>query len=321
MLTKLKLKLLKAFRNKKLNVFGLFLLLTFFLLVLTKLSKKHTETITLSISYVNVPENRIITLDSLPKINAIISSYGFNLLMYQFKKRSIVVDFNKDVNVKNGNYVWVANKFKYKINKQLGASTEMISINPDTLNFPFETLSVKKVPVILNSNISFKSGYDLIENYTLKPDSVNVIGSVAEVSKIRQAETISLNLNEVSDSINKIVLLKKPTNKKLKFSHKSINVTANIEKFTEGILEIPITIVNKPLDITINYFPKAITVSYYVSLNNYKNIKPTDFKIECDFSDLDISNKTFLNPKLVKIPQSIKNVKMKQNRVEFILMQ
>lgn len=321
MLIKLKSKILKSIKNKKLNVFGLFLLLTFGFLALTKLSKKYTEDIVLNMAYVNLPEQRVITLDSSPKCNAEVSAYGFNLLFYHFKKHSVKIDFNRDVFVKNNHYIWVANNNKQRINAQLGTAIELVSLKPDTIIFPFETLFVKKVPVILNSEISFKLGHDIMNNLIIKPDSIKVIGTQAEVDQINKVETEILDLKEVSDTINTVLSLKKPDNNKIKFSKNSVKVLAKVEKFTEGTLEVPITIVNKPLDVSINYFPKTIAVSYYVSLNNYKNIKPLDFKVECDFSEIENTNKTFFTPKLIKSPDLVKNARLIQNKVEFIIIQ
>ena len=321
MLNELKSKILKSIKNKKLNVFGLFFLLTFIFLALTKLSKKYTQDITLDINYVNLPKQKIIMLDSTPKCNAVVSAYGFNLLSYYFKKHSIKVDFDKDVYVKDSNFVWIASKFKHKISAQLGNAAEVISLEHDTIKFPFKTLSAKKVPVVLNSKVIFKPGYDVLGQFAIQPDSVNVIGSADELSQITKAETELLQLKDVTDSINKVILLKKPEDNKLKFSENSVRVSAKVEKFTEGTLSVPITIINKPIDVSINYFPKAVDVSYYVSLNNYKNIKPLDFKVECDFSEIANTDKTFLTPKLVKMPKLVKNVRLKQNKVEFILMQ
>jgi len=321
MLTKLKTKVVKSIKNKKLNVFGLFLILTFMFLAMTKLSKKYTDDITLDINYINLPKQTIITLDSLPKCNAVVSAYGFDLLFYHFKKYAIQVDFDKDVYVVDSTYVWVIGKFKHKISAQLGNSAEVISLRHDTIKFPFETLSVKKVPVVLNSKVNFKPGYDILGKFTIQPDSIDVIGSASEISEISKVETEILNLKDVSDSINKVLLLKKPDTLNVKFSNNNVNVSAKVEKFTEGTLEVPVTIVNKPLDVNINYFPKLVTVSYYVSLNDYKTIKPLDFKVECDFSEIENTNKAFFVPKVVKSPQLVKNVRLKQNKVEFILMQ
>jgi len=260
-----KSKILKSVKNKRLNVFGLFFLLTFAFLALTKLSKKYTEAIDLDIKYVNLPENRLITLDSAPKCNALVSDIGFNLLLYHFKKQKIQIDFEKDVFEKDSNYIWILDKNDIIFNARLGTTTEIISFEHDTIKFPFETLSTKKVPIVLNSKITFTPGYDILNTYRISPDSINVLGSYSSISEISKVETEQLNLKDVNYSINQTLRLKPLDNQGIKFSENSVNVSAKVEKFTEGILEIPVTIVNKPLDVAVNYFPKTVAVSFYVA--------------------------------------------------------
>ncbi|MFC4722123.1 CdaR family protein [Geojedonia litorea] len=315
-----KSKFVKSIKNKKLHVFGLFFLFAFLFLLLSKLSKTYTEDIPVAINFINLPQNQVIVTDSSPVMNATVSAYGFNLLIYQFRKHTIAVDFSKDVYKQNNNYVWVPNKYKHKINEQLSQFTEIILIEPDTLYFPVETLSSKKVPIVLNESIKFKSGYNILNGYKIEPDSVNVIGSEQEISKVKSVETLALNLTDVSTNID-VKLPLKQFNSKLKYSIDETSVRANVEKFTEGTIEIPVTIVNKPLGVEVNYFPKVITIAYNVSLDNYKNVKPLDFKVECDYLEIEQSNKTYFTPKLVKVSPIVKNVKLKQNKVEFILIQ
>lgn len=320
MSNRVKSKFIKSIKNKKLHVFGLFFLFAFLFLLLSKLSKTYTEDISVAINFTNLPENQIIVTDSFPKINATVSAYGFNLLFYQFRKHKIAVDFSKDVYKQQKSYVWVTNKYKHKINNQIGEFTEILLIEPDTIYFPFETLSSKKAPIILKENVVFKSGYNILNGYKIEPDSVNVIGSEQEISKVKSVETVELNLKDVSKDIDIKLPLKK-SQAKVKYSFNEIQIKAKVEKFTEGTIEIPVTIVNKPLDVEVNYFPKVITLSYNVSLDNYKNVKPLDFKVECDYSEIEQSNKTYFTAKLVKASPIVKNVKLKQNKVEFILMQ
>ena len=319
MSSKLKSRILKSIKNKKLNVFGLFLILTFLFSALTKLSKKYTDAITLDISYANLPEQNIITLNSVPKVRATISAYGFDLLWYHFRNHSIKVDFEKDVYMVGNTYVWVTNKYKHRIAEQLSNSAEVVSLEKDTIRFPFEALASKKVPVVLNAKVNFKPGYDILNDYRIKPDSVDVIGSDSEISKISSVQTQLMDLKEVTDTINKVLNLEKPDSPNVKFSINEVKISAKVERFTEGTLEVPVTIINKPLDISINYFPKTVTVSFYTSLNNYKNIKPLDFKVDCDFAETENANKAFFVPQLVKIPKDVKSAKLKQNRVEFII--
>ena len=87
--------------------------------------------------------------------------------------------------------------------------------------------------------------------------------------------------------------------------------------FTEGTIEVPVTMTNRPEDITINYFPKTVTILYYVDLDSFGLIKANDFIVECNYEDIN-EEQTYLIPKIVKSPELIKRVNIKQKRIDFI---
>lgn len=322
MLSKLRSILAKSIKNKKLNVFSLFFLLAFVMLVLSKLSKSYTEVLVVDVNYINLPENKVLTLDELPKLNVEVTTFGFNLFGTYFYDKTVAIDFEKDTYISNNSYVWLADKSKTSIEKQFGSSFKVESIQPDTLIFPFGTLSVKKVPVKLNSNVTYASGYDTFKGMIITPDSVKVIGSDTEIKNIHYIETSELKLLSVKENINATVKLKIPKGgHTLKLSQNEISVKAEVQKFTEGTLEIPIVINNLPPETKINYFPKTIKVSYEVSLKDYNSIKPGGFKIECDYSDIEASNKSYFTAKFKKVPENVKRVKMKQDKIEYVIIE
>lgn len=322
MLSKLRTILIRSIKNKKLNIFGLFFLLAFLILVLSKLSKPYTETITVGIAYINLPEDKVLTSDSLPELNITVNTYGFNLLGLYFYEKSIPVDFNNDVYVHGESYVWTANRALPVIENQFGKSFDIKLVQPDTLKLPFGSLSLKNVPIKLNSKVTYAAGYDSLKGIELIPDSIKVIGSSAEIKTINYIETSELSLLNIKENINTTVKLKLPEKvNTLKLSQDKVAIRAEVQKFTEGTLEIPIVINNLPSDIQINYFPKTIKVSYEVSLNDYKFIKASDFKIECDYLEIEASDKSYFTPQFKRIPDNIKRVKMKQDKIEYIIIE
>ncbi|WP_298897036.1 CdaR family protein [uncultured Psychroserpens sp.] len=320
MLNSIKLKIGQSIRNKKLNVFGLFFLIAFLILVVTKLSENYVETIPLSIEYKNLPETNVITLDSIPKVNVTVSTHGFNLFSYYFYDKTYILDFENSTDLKDNTYLWVAEKGRYAIKEQFGNSVEIVSVKPDTLVFPFGKLSTKKVPVILKSKINFRSGYDVLNEIVLIPDSVKIIGAEEEISEIEFIETKPFDLSDVKTNINTLVDLEfVNASKHLKLSAEKIRIKAEVDKFTEGTFKIPITILNKPNKKDVNFFPKHITVSYYISLKDYKHVTPNDFKIECDYNEVLKSGNPYFTPKLIVNSSKVKSAKMKQNKVEYII--
>lgn len=300
----------------------MFFLLSFLFLALTKLSKTYTETIPFEIVYKNVPEQHHVDTDSTKKVNVSVNAYGFNLLKYYFYKPKLQIDFEADVVLKNKTYIWIAQQNAPKISASFKNSVDVISIQPDTLRFPYQTLAVKKVPVKTDVSIEFTPGYDMSSKLKVTPDSIKIIGSEKLVSGIDYVTTKKTELKNINSNIDKVLDIEMDEAlKHLKLSNKSITVKGHVEKFTEGTFNVAVTIVNLPADTNINYFPKTIPVAYNVSLNNYKLVRPSDFRVECNYRDIDNTQKTFLIPKLVKVPDIVKSARLKQHKVEFILIQ
>ncbi len=318
MIRKLKTEISTSIKNKKINIFFLFLFLAFIILIFSKLSKEYTKTIAFSINKINVPQENIILNDSNTVLNITLKTHGFKWLNYYFSEPKIAIDFSKDVEKNKTMFLW-SKSSAYIKNTQFSKQVELLSMFPDTLFFRYDVNLIKKVPVILNSNIKFSPGFNISETYSITPDSIRIIGPDILVSKIESIESEDIVLTDIKADINETVKLKLPENiTDLKFSNKSIQLTATVEKFTEGILKIPVTVKNIPTGIKLKFFPKNVNVTYYTSLNNFNSITGKDFKIECDYSKI-TSNQTYMIPELVQAPKTVKNVKINQQQIEFII--
>lgn len=318
MIKKLKSEIITSIKNKKINVFLLFLLSAFIILIFTKLSKQYTKTIIFNIEKINVPQENIILSDTSSVLSITLKTHGFKWLEYYIKKPEITVDFSKDVYKKDSFFVWSKSE-AFLNNTQFDKQVELLNISPDTLLFAFGKNEVKTVAVKLNSNIEFAPGYDILNDYILEPDSIQIIGPDILVKDIKYLETDTVSLSNIKSDISKLIKLKLPDNREeLQFSDNNINLVGKVEKHTEGTLKIPVNVINVPKGTNLNFFPKVVSLSYYVSLSNFKSVKSKDFKVVCDYSKV-TTNQSVLIPELVKSPKTVKNVKINQQRIEFII--
>lgn len=317
MIKKLKSKILASIKNKRINVFILFLLFAFIILIFSKLSKEYTNTIAFDIEKINVPIENVILNDSL-KLDITLKTHGFKWLKYYISKPKIKIDFNNDVDKKKHVFLW--NKSKaYLNNTQFDEQVELLNISPDKLTFRYDVNLVKKVPVKLNATINFDPGYDLSDKLISDPDSIVVIGPKILVSEINHLETEEAIFNDVKSNLEEVTKLKLPENTSdLKFSTNHVIIKAHVEKFTEGTLKIPVNIINAPKGTKIKFFPKEVNVSYYISLSHFNSVTNKDFEVVCDYTKT-IGDQSLLVPELVKSPKTVKNVKIDQQRIEFII--
>jgi len=167
----------------------------------------------------------------------------------------------------------------------------------------------------LNANIEYAPGFDIKGGFNFSVDSIKIVGSEDIIKNIESVSTKELKLNKVNNLINEDVELEEI--KDIEIFPKRINVKADVKRFTEGTIEVPVTITGQPNDIKINYFPKTVTISYYVDLESYNTISVSDFMVECNYNQAS-EDQTYLVPKITKSPNFIKRINIKQKRVDFI---
>ena len=315
-----KTKITLFFSSKKVNVFVLFLVLALLFSVLTKLSKDYTQTVVFNIEKVNIPVDKLIVNDSSHLLNITLTTYGFKLIKYYLARPSIVVDFQK-LEKNKTHYFWTEKKEFSTIVSQFEPNVKIVSINPDTIAFRYDVNNVKKIPVILDADITFSVGFDVINDYVIKPDSIKVIGPKVLTDSISEIFTKRLKMEDVNaDVLISVELNLTNSSEGLKFTHSQVQISAVVERFTEGTINVPINIINIPEGIKLKYYPKEVSVVYYTSLSNFKTISTSSFIVEVDYNSLNAQD-TYLIPKIVQQPDKVKNVRLNDKRIEFILLQ
>lgn len=318
-MTALQSKIVKVIKSKRINVFFLFFLLAFIILVLTKLSREYTNTITFNIKPENVPEEVIVLNDSTHQLKVTLTTYGFKWLNYYLKTPRLEIDFNEDVNKTEDYFIWSQAKGFSGINEQFDKNTIIKSINPDTLRFKYDTNAIKYIPVKINTEITYSPGYDILEPIKTTPDSIKVIGPKTMLSKLVSIETEPLILKNVKTPIQKTLNLKvNGIDKKVKLDYTSVQVSATVERFTEGTISVPVLITNVPKGIKLKHFPKNVNVSYYTSLEAFNTIDLMRFKVICNYKDLR-GDSTYLTPLLIEQPEGVKSTRLHQKKIEFII--
>ena len=312
------IKIFDHFKKQSVKRFSLFFTIAFVFLIFSKLSSDYKQTLKLKLNLVNIKDEILIKNDSINYVDAYVEAKGFSLLPLMFQRsKELVINAKSDVSEKSNHFVFDVQKHKYLIESQLGGSFKLISAKPDTLFIAFSKRASKVVPIELKQTINYAVGYDLKGDFHFNKDSVKVVGSAAEINKINSITTEDLVLNNLKSDINKTVKLDISDYSNIEIFPKDIIVKGEVARFTEGTVEVPISITNQPKNITINYFPKTTSISYYVDLENYNAINASDFSVECDYADID-EQQSYLVPKVVKKPNFVKNINIKQKRIDFI---
>ena len=316
MCSKKRANILEILKKRNINRFSVFLGIAFVFLIFSKLSSDYNQPIKLKLKFTDLPEEIIIKSDSSNTIEAVVEAKGFALVPYIFNNtETISLNANEDVIVNENEFVFEVQKNSFLLEEQLGSSYKIRSLKPELLHIAYSKRASKVVPVKLNSDIKYATGYDLYGNFTLSNDSVKIVGPTDKIADISFVTTNQLKLTEVNTDIKTSVMINKIQD--VEVFPKSIDVEAAVKRFTEGKIEVPLTIINMPENVLINYFPKTVTLSYYVDLESFNSITSSAFSVECDYSLIN-SNQTYFVPKIAKMPEFVKRVNIKQKRIDFI---
>ena len=304
--------------NKKLRVFLLFLGLSLLFWMLIKLSKNYTATINVNLTYVDLPENKMLQADPLSTIKVTLNSGGFKLLKYKFSNNDVKLSL-KNIKKKNSSTFYYLGSDIIKDIDDSFFKADVKYIEPDTIYFSLGKSISKKVKVVPNLSIQYKSGYNLLGSLEIEPEYITISGPEAQVSSVVSITTEAIQLNNVSDTINKNIAIAKIKDlNKINYSVEQINVKGRVEKFTEMSLEVPFRILNAPSN-TIKTFPKMVKIVFQIGLSDFNRVTEGDFDIVCDFSNVKIDEVNYLVPEVLNKPNIVKEIKVIPNKIEFLI--
>lgn len=306
---------------KKGNVirFSTFLITAFFFLMLTKFSQSYTQKIKLKVELSNLNDEIILQKDTLNTAYITVKAKGFSLLTYIYNPEKIIkIDAKTETLKQQNTYAWDIKNKKYMLSEIFGKTVEILNINPDTLWFNYDVLDSKNIVIGLERNITFKEGYDVVGDLKLSQDSVKIIGSKSMIKDINFISTELLELDNINTDISIDVKLKN-TISNVDIIPNTVTVSGEVRQFTEGKFTLPILLKNAPKNKSITIFPKNVDLVYYMDIKNFKNVKPEDFEIICDYNDVNNNLQNTLELTIKKQPQTVKSSQLRQSAVEFII--
>ena len=305
--------------NFKLKTFLVFFCLSVLFWLLIKLSKTYTSDAIFNITYSNLPIDKVVQNEPIEEIEVLIESTGFNLLGYKLNHNDIVFDVSK-LTYKTGDYYYyLPNNNIPELRKQLNLETEIKRFSQDTIHFKLGLNKKKKIPVVLDAEINFKLGYNFVEDLSISPDSVVIVGPESQLDTIYSVSTRKIELIEISSKINKEVLLDVSNYAHIVFSENKVLLNAEVDKFTEGSLKVPFKIKNLPSEYKITTLPSEVTIVYKVALSNFNKITADNFEIVCDYDETIKNNLSYLVPRFKEQTILITSSKIIPSKIEFLI--
>ncbi|MGI4020947.1 MAG: hypothetical protein ACRYFA_05535 [Janthinobacterium lividum] len=311
------IKLSRAER-RRISVFVTCLVLAVVAWIFVTMSNSYIFSVKIALNYKNQPLHKAFFALQADTVTALIGGTGWQKLfsgITSSPNRSVNVDLKK---LEIQNFIVLSGQLP-QINQKTEKGQQIVSFSPDTVYFDFTAHKIKRVPIILESNISYQQQYARADDINLKPRFVTISGPAAYVNSVTSWKTDSLVVKNVSSSIRSMLKLVSPKENNISIYPKSVEVDIPVDEFTEKTLEIPVKVINNSNYSLVTLLPKKVKVTFTVSLNNYPEIDSDFFEATADLDAWQKNGSATLPIKLKQQPDYCKIVSIEPSSINFII--
>lgn len=297
--------------------FLMFLTLSAVLWFLIKLSDSYASVVTYNLKYVNAPEGKLLLGKSRNQLRARVQGNGFQLLYAKVLKPTIDIDISETRKGRTFNYL-LASDLEDQIKKQK-RKIDVRRVLTDTLKMSLGVNKKKTLVIIPDTEFVFQKDYGFLDSMYVEPREIWVQGAEDAVDTINEIFTRKVILKNINSNLEIEVPLIKPLKSgNITLETDKVIIKGNVARFSEKIIKLPVMVENIPSDINIRLFPDEIEIVCRAPIDVLKDINRQDFKIVCDYNLRD-ANSPYLVPEIKSQPSFIKDVRLLQTKVEFLI--
>lgn len=317
MVKRLKTLTKNRFRKTNFNSFFFFLFFAVVIWIFVQFSKQYNEIVDIPVSYINIPPDKLLSPENPKTLKLQMEENGFKIAWFSLFPPTLYVDVSKTVQ-EDGMLLYFIDENRKEILSQLSIDFEDSNFVKDVLTLNYQQKKEKKLPVVSRIGVEYAAGYSGTNELQLTPDSVRVTGPDGLLDTLTRLYTEKIELKKVKEDISGKVRIDTAGYKNLTVYKPVLNFSVDVEKFTEGSVQVPIELINVPGDLNVVIFPKETLLFYKVTLKDYNKVNASDFRVIADFSQLE-EKQDFLIPQVVKKPAFTSNLRVNEKRIQFII--
>lgn len=321
-LAKFWVRIRNVFFGRKSHEFFVFL---FFFVVsagfwlLQTLDETFETEISIPLALKNVPEKVQITTGLPSQIHITIRDRGTTLFRF-FRytvQNAVEVDFEKyDAGHLTARVQVPVSDVQRMIQSQLGVSSHIISVRPDTLEYYYNRGVAKKLPVKICGSVG-ASPQNYIQSMNLSEDSVLVYAPNSVLDTMQYAYTQAVSLLGLKENITQSISFQRM--KGVMYVPERVEMTAFVGYYAEKTVEVPIIGLNFPGDKELRTFPSKAKVTFRVESGQYQRITADNFVLAVTYEELlqNPSDKYRLH--LKSLPDGVTNARISPLEVDYLI--
>ncbi len=305
-----------TFKWKNMLFFLFFLVLAFIFWLMLFFQKENVEgTYRIPLKYTDIPMD-VVFDNVLPDfIEVTVADKGSEIFQLDITRMDSL-EINVTTFTEGGTTVLQGDQFRQLILSRLSPSSTIRGYFPMNISLATSKLESKKLTVAFDGEITTSRANLVADSVTFIPETIMAYGSRQSLDQLQSAlteYTIFKNLRATSQLPIKINPVEG-----VKFSPSQVEIFIPIEEYTEHVFEIPIIATHLPKNLDVKFFPSRATVTFSVTLEEYKKIVPEDFEITLDYRQFHNNEDGRVSLELTNSPTTIANPRISPASVEFL---
>ncbi|POY36112.1 hypothetical protein C3K47_13010 [Solitalea longa] len=298
---------------------GLFFICLFFAIcfwLISSLSNKYFFKVNTQLLLTNIPADRTLNVKTVEEVVLNVEGTGWQLLFSRINllNRPLKIDISKiaDSNI-------LLYKHLEALNRQLPKGIKIKSIKPEIINLDFSSRIVKKIPLELLADITFKKQYFYSSDLILNPDSVTISGPIDEVAKVKGWVTRKIVLHDLADSVKMYIRLDGNQTNNITIKPSLVMLSIPVEKYTEGSIMVKLHLANNDRNYDVNLLPGKINIRYLCPVNKYPLVDEDMFYAQVDLNQWKTMGRNRLDVKLLRSPDFIRVININPHIIDFLV--
>lgn len=308
-------------RHRQINSFIICLCVSLFLWLFITYGGNYQHNITYTIRFVD-SEHKVeyFTADSVITVGVKANGFEYLFRNSHFDKQTIDIDVDKlNIDLSKGRAKIMSSLLKNQISDKLDYRGVDISITPPTIDLSWTKVYSKKVKVINQTKFKCQKPYELYTDPEILMPEVVIEGQKAQIEKINSVKTKAITYENIDKSGIFIVPLDLDLDNGITYRLNSVPIRIHVEKYTENVAMLPISVVRYESYRNIKVFPKQVKLRYRVAIKDFTKINEKQFNAFVLCSDENMASSDRLKVNLSGIPDYVRVVSVYPQKVEYIL--
>lgn len=283
--------------------------------VILALNDNAQDSFNVRVSINNCPDSVTFITDIPEKIHVTVRDKGTTLWRDHYRNPTININFREYAS--DGVLRFSRNDIQTSLKSVFGSGAQLVSFSLDSIQLDYTTNKGKRVPVVVESDVRAASGSIISGWLKAMPSNVLIYGDKSVTDSVNRVATEMIRRSDLSETTEVEVDLAKIRG--VRIVPPKVTVTIPVEPLVRKEALVSLTAVNVPKGESLFLFPSKVPVEYYVAMSRLEQDYDPEIELQVDYNKIPPSHAGKLHVEVVRYPERLKNLSLKNDSVEFTI--